>query len=142
MTEFDQFLPRASSSMLAFFWGQLTRLGSSTSRTMVLRTTAYRPAITIVTKATCVSKGRCCGHFAKRHRASSRPGVGHWTDLAVGSKRRDNFYGCWPRSGARCSSFVWGLYATREAKARLRGSLRLCFVETSSQLWVSVYSLH
>jgi len=68
--------------------------------------------------------------------------VGRWTDLAVGSKRRDNFYGCWPRTGARRSSFVWGLYATREAKARLRGSLRSCVVEISSRLWVSVHSLH
>ena len=55
---------------------------------------------------------------------------------------RDNFYGCWPRTGARRSPLVWGLYATREAKARLRGSLRSCAVETSSRLRVSVHSLH
>jgi hypothetical protein len=35
-----------------------------------------------------------------------------------------------------------GVFATREAKARLRGSLRSCAVETSSRLWVSVHSLH
>jgi hypothetical protein len=106
--------------------GHLRQAGPRDRSLMILWTRAFQDEI-----------GVC-----KRHRASRRAGVGRWTDLAVGSKRRDNFYGCWPRTGARRSSLVWGLYATREAKARLRGSLRSCAVETSSRLWVSMHSLH
>jgi hypothetical protein len=57
-----------------------------------------------------------------------RQRVGRQTTLALGSKRRDGVYGRWPGTGARRGSSVRGLYATRETKARLRGSVRSCFV--------------
>ena len=56
---------------------------------------------------------------------------GETTSMAVGRE---------PAQGVVRLSGV--LYATREAKARLRGSLRSCVVETSSRLWLSVHSLH
>ncbi len=45
-------------------------------------------------------------------------------------------------SVARRGSAVWSLYATREAKAWLRGSLRSCFVKATSRRRVSVRPLH